>query len=101
MVEILLKTLPFFAVIGLGYVSGRARFFSSEATAYLTRFVFYFALSAMLFGFAANLDVAAIFSWPFLFAYLLGTAVIWLLVAAIALWRGTSREEAGLRRGSE
>ena len=94
MVEILLKTLPFFAVIGLGYVSGRAGFFTTEATAYLTRFVFYFALSAMLFGFAANLDVAAIFSWPFLFAYLLGTAVIWLLVAAVALWRGTRPEEA-------
>jgi predicted permease len=94
MVEILLKTLPFFAVIGLGYASGRVGFFTSEATAYLTRFVFYFALSAMLFGFAANLDVAAIFSWPFLFAYLLGTTVIWLVVAAVALWRGTSREEA-------
>jgi predicted permease len=94
MVEILLKTLPFFAVIGLGYVSVRAGFFTSEATAYLTRFVFYFALSAMLFGFAANLDVAAIFSWPFLFAYLLGTTVVWLLVAAVALWRGTGAEEA-------
>lgn len=94
MVEIFLKTLPFFAVIGLGYLSGRAQFFSAEATAYLTRFVFYFALSAMLFGFAANLDVAAIFSWPFVFAYLLGTSAIWLVVAAAALWRGTSREEA-------
>ena len=94
MVEIFLKTLPFFAVIGLGYLSGRARFFSVEATAYLTRFVFYFALSAMLFGFAANLDVAAIFSWSFVAAYLLGTTAIWLVVAAVALWRGTSREEA-------
>lgn len=94
MVEILLKTLPFFAVIGLGYVSGRAGFFTTEATAYLTRFVFYFALSAMLFGFSANLDIAAIFSWPFLFAYLLGTSVIWVLVAAVALWRGTRPEEA-------
>ena len=73
MLEIFLKTLPFFAVIGLGYLSGRTRFFTEEATAYLTRFVFYFALSAMLFGFAANLDVAEIFSWPFVFAYLLGT----------------------------
>ena len=94
MVEIFLKTLPFFAVIGLGYLSGLVRFFTAEATAYLTRFVFYFALSAMLFGFAANLDVAAIFSWPFVFAYLAGTSVIWGLVAAVALWRGTSHEEA-------
>jgi malonate transporter len=94
MVEIFLKILPFFAVIALGYLAVRTRFFSEEATVYLTRFVFYFALSAMLFGFAANLDVAAIFSWPFVFAYLLGTSLIWLLVAAVALSRGTNREEA-------
>lgn len=94
MLAIFLKTLPFFALIAVGYVAGRTRFFSEEATAYLTRFVFYFALSAMLFGFAANLDVAAIFSLPFVFAYLLGTSVVWLIVAAVALARRTSREEA-------
>ncbi|MDX5350227.1 MAG: AEC family transporter [Paracoccaceae bacterium] len=94
MVEIFLKILPFFAVIGLGYLAVRIRFFSQEATVYLTRFVFYFALSAMLFGFAANLDIAAILSWPLVLAYLLGTSVVWLLVASVALARGTSREEA-------
>jgi malonate transporter len=94
MVDIFLKTLPFFAVIGLGYLSGRARFFSVEATAYLTRFVFYFALSAMLFGFAANLDIGALFSWPFVLAYTLATALVWLVVAAVALARGASREVA-------
>jgi malonate transporter len=94
MLAIFLKTLPFFALIGVGYIAGRTRFFSEEATAYLTRFVFYFALSAMLFGFAANLDVAAIFSWPFVFAYLAATSVVWLIVASVALARGTSREEA-------
>ena len=56
MLAIFLKTLPFFAIIGLGYWAGRTRFFSSEATAYLTKFVFYFALSAMLFRFSANLN---------------------------------------------
>lgn len=94
MIEIFLKTVPFFAVIGLGFLSGRAGFFTAEATAYLTRFVFYFALSAMLFGFAANLDVAAIFSLSFVFAYLLGTGSIWLVVAAAAHLRGASGEEA-------
>jgi malonate transporter and related proteins len=94
MLAIFLKILPFFAVIGLGYVAGRTRFFSDEATAYLTRFVFYFALSAMLFGFASSLDLAVIFSWPFVLAYLLGTSAVWLLVAAVALARGTGREEA-------
>lgn len=94
MVEIFLKTLPFFAVIGLGYLSGRARFFSVEATAYLTRFVFYFALSAMLFGFAANLDIGAVFNWSFVLAYTAATLLVWLVVAAIALARRTSREVA-------
>ena len=94
MVEIFLKILPFFAVIGLGYLAVRRGFFSEEATVYLTRFVFYFALSAMLFGFSANLDVAAILSWPLVLAYLLGTSTVWLLVASVALWRGSSREEA-------
>lgn len=94
MLAIFLKTLPFFALIAVGYVAARTRFFSEEATVYLTRFVFYFALSAMLFGFAAGLDVAAIFNWPFIFAYLLGSSAIWLVVAGVALRRGTSKEEA-------
>jgi malonate transporter and related proteins len=94
MLAILLKTLPFFALIGVGYLAGRTKFFSDEATAYLTRFVFYFALSAMLFGFAANLDVVAIFNWRFVLAYICGTGLVWLAVAAAATFRGTSREEA-------
>lgn len=94
MVAVFLKILPFFTLIGLGYLAGRKQFFSQEATAHLTRFVFYFALSAMLFGFAANLDFAAIFSLPFVFAYLLGTSAVWLLVAFVAVARGVSKEEA-------
>jgi len=94
MLPILLKTLPFFVVIGLGFAAGKTKFFSVEATAYLTKFVFYFALSAMLFGFAANLDLTEVFSWAFVWAYLSATTVVWLLVAAIALLRGTQPIEA-------
>lgn len=94
MLPILLKTLPFFAVIGLGFAAGRTRFFSDDATAYLTKFVFYFALSAMLFGFAANLDLASVFSWGFVAAYLLGSGLIWALVAVVAVLRGAGPQEA-------
>ncbi len=94
MLAIFLKTLPFFAIIALGYAAGRMRFFSAEATGYLTKFVFYFALSAMLFGFAANLDLSDVFSWGFVWAYLLASTLIWALVGAGALLRGTGREEA-------
>ncbi|WP_054008176.1 AEC family transporter [Cypionkella psychrotolerans] len=94
MLAILLKTLPFFAVIGLGYGAGRGRFFSAEATAYLTKFVFYFALSAMLFGFAANLDLSDVFSWAFVWAYFLASALVWSIVAGVALLRGAKPEVA-------
>ncbi|MEO0487748.1 MAG: AEC family transporter [Pseudomonadota bacterium] len=93
MVEIFLKTLPFFALIALGYLAGRTRFFTEEATAYLTKFVFYFALSAMLFRFSANLSVTEIFSWPFVWAYLWGTMLVYLIATFVGLIRRISVEE--------
>ncbi|MCP9484069.1 AEC family transporter [Shimia sp. CNT1-13L.2] len=87
MLAIFLKTLPFFAIIGLGYWAGRTKFFSQEATAYLTKFVFYFALSAMLFRFAANLSLVEVLDWPLVGAYLLGTLAIYLLATGIAFLR--------------
>lgn len=94
--DILLQTLPFFALIGLGYGSGRTGFFSSEATAYLTKFVFYFALSAMLVRFSANLSIGDLISWPFMGAYLSGTVVVYLLVTAVAMVRRLSVAEAAV-----
>ena len=72
--------------IGLG-----AHGFTEEATAYLTKFVFYFALSAMIFQFSANLDAREVFSWPFIFAYLWATALVYAIVTFVALWRGLDR----------
>jgi predicted permease len=96
MLPILLKTLPFFAVIGLGYWAGRVRFFTPEATAYLTKFVFYFALSAMLFRFAANLSVSEVYSTRFVLAYLTGCFAVYALAAGVALARGVTLEEAAV-----
>lgn len=83
MLPILLKTLPFFALIGLGYAAGRSRFFSEDATAAVTKFVFYFALPAMLFGFAATLDIAQIWDGSLAAAYLTGTVAVYLLATAV------------------
>ncbi len=96
MLPILLKTLPFFALIGLGYLAGRTRFFPPEATAYLTKFVFYFALSAMLFRFAANLSLAEIYSTRFVLAYLAGCLAVYALAATVALLRRVSLPEAAV-----
>ena len=94
--EIFLKTLPFFLIIGLGYGSGRTRFFTEEATAYLTKFVFYFALSAMLFRFSSSLELSQVIDWTFVLAYLLATMAIYLLVTAVAMARGLSVAEAAV-----
>lgn len=94
--DIFLQTLPFFALIGLGYGAGRSGFFTPEATAYLTKFVFYFALSAMLFRFSANLSIGAIFDWAFVLAYIWGTLFVYLIATGIALARKRGIEEAAV-----
>ncbi|CTQ32592.1 AEC family transporter [Jannaschia rubra] len=96
MLAIFLKTLPFFALIALGYGAGRTRFFTPEATAYLTKFVFWFALSAMLFNFAANLSLAQVFDPRFIAAYLLGTGAVYLIATGAGLARGLSVAECAV-----
>lgn len=94
MIEIFLKTLPFFALIGLGFGAGRSGFFPPEATAYLTKFVFYFALSAMLFGFAANLSLSEVFDLRAAAAYLWACGVLYILTMGVAFLRRARLDEA-------
>ncbi len=96
MLDIFLQTLPFFAIIGLGYGSGRSGFFSPEATAYLTKFVFYFALSAMLFRFSANLSLADILDWQFVGAYLSASLVVYAFATVVAMLRRLPITEAAV-----
>lgn len=94
--DIFLKTLPFFALIGLGYGAGRTRFFSEEATVYLTRFVFYFALSAMIFRFTATVPLSQVLNWNFLLAYLSASIVVYMLATAVAMRRSIGMAQAAV-----
>jgi predicted permease len=96
MLDVFLQTLPFFLIVGLGFGAGRTGFFSQEATAWLTKFVFYFALSAMLFRFAANLSFADVFDVRVVAAYLWATGFVYGLVMFAAFLRGTSIEGAAI-----
>ena len=96
MLDIFLQTLPFFAIIALGYGAGRVGFFPAEATAYLTKFVFYFALSAMLFRFSANLPLAEILDWTFVLAYFSGTLFVYLIATVAAILRKRPVAEAAV-----
>lgn len=96
MAEIFLQTLPFFMLIAVGYAAGRLKFFTPEATAYLTKFVFYFALSAMLFRFSANLSLDEILDWPFVFAYFSASLAVYIFATIIAMRRGLGVAEAAV-----
>ncbi len=96
MIEIFLRTLPFFAIIGLGYGAGRTGFLSASATAALTKFVFFFPLSAMIFRFAANLTFAEIFNPPLAIAYLAGTSAAYALAYLVAVRRGQDRPTSAI-----
>lgn len=100
MIAIFLKTLPFFAIIGLGYWAGRTRFFTQEATAYLTKFVFFFALSAMLFRFSANISLGEVIDWNVILAYLAGTLLVYGLATVVSLWRGQDMAHAAIEAQS-
>jgi len=94
--DIFLQTLPFFMIIALGYGSGITKFFSEEATAYLTKFVFYFALSAMLIRFSANLALEEILDWQFVMAYLSASTVVYVVATIVALRRKAPLTEAAV-----
>lgn len=100
MLVVFLKILPFFAILGLGYFASKRKFFGEEATANLTKFVFYFALSAMIFRFSATLSLGEVFQVQSVFAYLSGTIAVYLLATFVAFFRGVGVEEAAIEAQS-
>jgi len=93
--EVFLQTLPFFLLIGLGFTAGKIGFFTAEATANLTKFVFYFALSALLFRFTSQISISDLFDGPAMAAYLVASLTHYSIMIAVALFRGHPLEEAG------
>lgn len=96
MLDVFLQVLPFFAVIGVGFFAGRSGFFPENAAAILTKFVFYFALSAMLFGFASSQKLGDVLDWDIVGAYLLGTLAVYLLATGVAMLRKRGVEESAV-----
>lgn len=78
----------------LGFTAGKIGFFTAEATAYLTKFVFYFALSALLFRFTSQISVSDLFNGPAMLAYLVASLTHYSIMIAVALFRGHALEEA-------
>ncbi len=58
MLDVLLVTFPFFALVLAGYVAARRRMLPFEAIGGLNSFVLYFALPCLLFRFGASTPIA-------------------------------------------
>ncbi|MEO0342598.1 MAG: AEC family transporter [Pseudomonadota bacterium] len=90
MLAIFLQTLPFFALIGIGFGAARSGFIPQDARPYLTTFVFYFALSAMLFRFASSLSVADLWDAQFALTYLTACFAVYIIAQIVGMLRGES-----------
>ena len=73
--------VPVFGIVLTGYLAGRLDVLGPESAAALNRFVYYFALPPVLFVFTARAPIDKVLNWPFIGAFLLGSA----LTLAIAL----------------
>lgn len=96
MLAVFLKTLPFFALVGLGFLAVRGRLFTAEGTGWLTHFVFFFPLSALLFGFAARLPLSQVLDARLGLAWLGACVAVYALVMAVAIARRCSPGEAAI-----
>lgn len=76
--------LPFFALIGLGWIGGKTRIVTPEGMRGINGFVFYFALPALLFRALATRTPAEIWQPDILLAYGGGSLVVYGLTRVIA-----------------
>jgi predicted permease len=58
--------------------------------------VFYFALSAMLFRFTSNLDLAEVWDWQLVYAYLWGTVFVYVIATVVGILRGLNIETCAM-----
>ena len=74
--SIITITLPFFALIGCGYVAGRKGLLGDEGIKGLNAFVFYFALPCLIFGSLAAKPLSDIVNPEFMSAYLAASIAV-------------------------
>lgn len=96
MLEILARTLPFFALTGLGWGAALRGFISPPENAALTKFVFYFALSAMLLALTSGLSLDEMLDARLFGAWACAWGLVWIFAFAVARLRGLPVAEAAM-----
>ncbi|NQU55680.1 MAG: AEC family transporter [Rhodospirillales bacterium] len=84
MQNIITITLPFFALIGCGYLAGRKGLLGIDGIKGLNAFVFYFALPSLIFGSLASKPLNDIVNPQFMGAYLSASIAVFATAALLA-----------------
>ncbi len=84
MLQILLVTFPFFALVLAGYVAARRGWLLLEAIPGLNGFVLFFALPCLLYRFGASMPVAQLLDASVFFTYLVCALAMVALAIAIS-----------------
>lgn len=85
MLEVLLVTFPFFALVLSGYVAARRRMLPLEAIAGLNTFVLYFAVPCLLYRFGSSTPIARLLDPTALTVYLLCALVMVFFVVSASM----------------
>jgi malonate transporter len=89
--NILLVTFPFFALVLCGYVAARRALLPQAAIPGLNTFVLYFALPCMLYRFGASTPIAQLLDGSLIAVYLLCALLMVGLTIAVTLHRDKGR----------
>ena len=97
MLEVLAISVPFFALIFMGFAAHAKGFCDAGGATLLSRFAFFVALPPFLFLKVAANDPADILNWGFVWRYEAATIVVFLLAALLCrVLFGLSRKETGI-----
>ena len=77
--------VPVFGIVLTGYLAGHYNILGPDSAAALNRYVYYFALPPVLFVFTARAPIDKVLNWPFIGAFLGGSALT--LVIALLVGR--------------
>ena len=92
--QVLLITFPFFALVLAGYVAARRGMLPLDAIPGLNSFVLYFALPCMLYRFGSTIPIAQLLDASVFFTYLLCALVMVGFVVAVSLNRRVGWNDA-------
>ncbi|GAA6141321.1 AEC family transporter [Hydrogenophaga sp. 5NK40-0174] len=96
MLQILLVTFPFFALVLAGYLAARRRMLPLEAIPGLNGFVLFFALPAMLYRFGSTTPIARLLDGTVAGVYLLCGLIMVALAIALSMNRRIRWNDASI-----